>query len=79
MRSNTTILDSNVQPIPLGVMFSKAQSSKLERLFCHFSAKRDIRALSFETAFENFTPSGIGRTLLNAGRWVQAGSPNVHR
>ena len=37
-----------VQPIPLGVTFSKAQSSKLERLFCHVSVKRDIRALSFE-------------------------------
>jgi len=37
-----------VQPILLGVTFSKAQSSKLERLFCHVSAKRDVRALSFE-------------------------------
>ena len=31
-----------VQPIPLGVTFSKAQSSKLERLFCHVSVKRDV-------------------------------------
>jgi len=38
----------HLQPIPLGVSFSKAQSSKLERLFCHVSMKRDIRALSFE-------------------------------
>ena len=37
-----------VQPIPLGVTFSKAQSSKLEGLFCHVSVKRDFRALSFE-------------------------------
>jgi len=37
-----------IQPIPLGVTFSKAQSSKLERLFCHVSVKRDVRALSFE-------------------------------
>jgi len=37
-----------VQPIPLGVSFSKAQSSKLERLFYHVSVKRDVRALSFE-------------------------------
>ena len=37
-----------VQPIPLGVTFSKTQSSKLERLFCHISVKRDVRALSFE-------------------------------
>ena len=37
-----------LQPIPLGVSFSKAQSSKLERLFCHVSVKRDVRALSFE-------------------------------
>jgi len=37
-----------VQPIPLGVTFSKAQNSKLERLFCHVSVKRDVRALSFE-------------------------------
>ena len=37
-----------VQPIPLGVSFSKAQSSKLERLFCHVSVKRDVRALRFE-------------------------------
>jgi len=40
--------DSSVQPIPLGVTFSKAQSSKLERLFCHVLVKRDVRALSFE-------------------------------
>jgi len=38
----------SVQPIPLGVSFSKAQSSQLEGLFCHFSVKRDVRALSFE-------------------------------
>jgi len=37
-----------LQPIPLGVTFSKAQSSKLERLFCHVSVKRDVEALSFE-------------------------------
>ena len=37
-----------LQPIPLGVTFSKAQSSKLERLFCHVSVKRDVGALSFE-------------------------------
>jgi len=37
-----------VQPIPLGVTFSKAQSSKLERLFCHVSVQKDVRALSFE-------------------------------
>ena len=37
-----------VQPIPLGVTFSKAQSSKLERLLCHISAERDVQALSFE-------------------------------
>jgi len=55
-----------LQPIPLGVSFSKAQSSKLERLFCHVSVKRDVWALSFEleTAFENVTPSGIGCMLL---------------
>jgi len=49
-----------VQPIPCGVTFWKAQSSKLERLFCHVSVKTDVRALSFERAFENVTPSGIG-------------------
>jgi len=27
---------------------SKAQSSKLKRLFCHVSVKRDVRALSFD-------------------------------
>ena len=37
-----------IQPIPIGVSFSKAQSSKLESLFCHVSVKRDVRALSFE-------------------------------
>jgi len=59
---NTYIYIYNIyiQPIPLGVTFSKAQSSKLERLFCHGSLKRDVRALSFETAFENVTPCGIG-------------------
>ena len=37
-----------IQPIPLGVTFLKVQSSKLERLFCHVSVKRDVRALSFQ-------------------------------
>jgi len=37
-----------LQPIPLGVTFSKAQSSKLESLFCHVSVRGDVRALSFE-------------------------------
>jgi len=40
----------------------KAQSSKLEGIFCHVSVKRDVRALSFKRAFENVTPSGIGCT-----------------
>jgi len=55
-----------VQPIPLGVSFSKAQSSKLESLFCHVSVKRDVRALSFEleTAFEIVTPNGIACTVV---------------
>ena len=39
---------SVVQPIPLGVTFSKAQSSKLESLVCHISGKRDVRDMSFE-------------------------------
>jgi len=38
----------------------KAQSSKLERLFSLKRGKRDVRALRFETAFENVTPNGIG-------------------
>jgi len=38
----------HIQPIPIGVTFSKARSSKLERLFCHVSVKRDFQALSFE-------------------------------
>jgi len=37
-----------VQPIPLGVKFSKAQSFKLERLFLLKHGKRDVRALSYE-------------------------------
>jgi len=37
-----------VQPIALGVSFSKDQSSKFEHLFCHVSVKREVRALSFE-------------------------------
>ena len=41
-----------VQPIPLGVTFSKAlskaQSSKLERLFSLKRGKSDVRVLSFE-------------------------------
>jgi len=51
-----------VQSIPLGVSFSKAQSSKLKHLFCHVSVNREVRALIFEleTSFENVTPSGIG-------------------
>ena len=46
--SSLDIPQSVIQPIPLGVTFSKAQSSKLERLFCHVSVKKDVRALSFE-------------------------------
>ena len=56
---------SGVQPISLEVLFSKAQSSKLERLFCHVSVKRDFElwAFSLETSFENATPSGISCTI----------------
>jgi len=56
-----------VQSIPLGVTFSKPQSSKLEHLSCHVAVKRKVRALSFElkTAFDNVTPSGIGCTFLD--------------
>jgi len=38
----------NIMIIPLGVTFSKAQSSKFKGLFCHVWGKRDFRALSFE-------------------------------
>jgi len=50
MHSHQRLLSSVVlvQPIPREASFSKAQSSKLERLFCHDSVKRDVRALSFE-------------------------------
>ena len=62
-----------VQPIPLGVTFSKAlsnQSSKLESLFSLKRCKRDVRALSFETAFENVTPTGIGSMMHDdSKRW----------
>ena len=47
-RDTYLCLSRHIQPIPLGVTFSKAQSSQLERLFCHVSVKRDVRALSFE-------------------------------
>jgi len=72
---------TDIQPIPLGVIFSnavsKAQSSKLEGLFSLKRGKRDFRALSFERfsekrpssfelwAFENDTPSGIGCTCIS--------------
>ena len=52
----------------------KAQSSKLERLFSLKRVKRDVRplsfelwALSFERAFENFTPSGTCCTKRTGG------------
>ena len=52
---------------PTGVTFLKSQSSnldsKLERLFSLKHSKRDIRALSFEIAFENVTTSGIGSII----------------
>jgi len=40
----------------------KAQSSELERLFCHVSVKEtfELQGLSFERAFKNVTPRGIG-------------------
>jgi len=31
-----------LHPIPVAVTFSKAQSSKIKRLFCHVSVKRDV-------------------------------------
>ena len=46
--SHTPLMQRCVQPTPLWVTYSKAQSSKLERLFCHVSVERDVRALSFE-------------------------------
>jgi len=52
----------------------KAQSSELERLFCHVSVKRDVRALSFERAFENVTPGGIGCTCSKHMYMQQANS-----
>jgi len=42
------VLFQIVQPIPLEVTFSKAQSSKLERLFYHVSVRRHVRTLSVE-------------------------------
>jgi len=45
-----SIFDCTADPT-LGDIFEccfKTQSSKLERLFCHVSVKRDVRALSFE-------------------------------
>jgi len=52
--------NTQVQPIPLGLTFSKAQSSKLKLLFSLKRGKRDFQSLSFENAFENVTPNGIG-------------------
>jgi len=68
-RTLTCALSLPIQPIPPAVTFSNAvsnaQSSKLrlERLFCHVSVKRDVRALSCERAFENVTAGGIGCIL----------------
>ena len=58
----------DVQPIPLGVTFSnavskfKAQSSNVSFLTFQWKMtfKFELWALSFERAFENVTPSGIG-------------------
>ena len=47
-RFRSSIGARQLQPIPLEVTFSKVQRSKVERLFCHVSVKRDIRALNFE-------------------------------
>jgi len=59
--------DIYIQPIPLGVTFSKAQSSKLKAqrsnvsfATFHWKETFELWVLSFETAFENVTPSGIG-------------------
>jgi len=45
---NLNPVTHKVQSIPLGVTFSKAQSSKLEHLFYHVSVKRDVRPVIFE-------------------------------
>jgi len=59
-----------VQPNPLGVTFSKAVS-KLKApssnvSFATFQCKEtfELSALSFERAFENVTPRGIGCTFI---------------
>ena len=61
-----------VQPIPLGVTFSnatsKAQSSKLERLFSLKHGKRDIRAWSFELS--KMSPQ-VGLAVLHYLIWCK--------
>ena len=54
-----------VQPIPLAVTFSKAQRSKVSLATFQWQETFDLWAFSFETAFENVTPSGIGCIYTN--------------
>jgi len=63
--------------VPLRVTFSKPIKSKSSKVcFTTFQGKENFElwALSFETAFENVTPSGIGCTLM-----IDNGSKNVSR
>ena len=55
-----------VQPIPLGVTFRKlkAQSSKVSFATLQWKQTFELWALSFETTFENVTPSEIGCTSM---------------
>jgi len=53
-----------IQPIPNGVSFSKAQSSNVSFATFLWKETLELWALSFETAFVNVTPSGIGCTYL---------------
>jgi len=58
------------QPIPRGVTFSKALSklkSQSSNVSFHWNVAKEtfeLWALSFETAFENVTPRGIGCTYI---------------
>jgi len=57
---------ANLQPIPRGVTFSKALSklkAQSSNVSFHWNLAKEtfeLWAFSFETAFENVTPSGIG-------------------
>ena len=62
-----------IQPISLGMTFSKAQSSKLVGLFYCIPVKRGLRALSFELwKMSCQVELAVNEKMKHRGEWIVA-------